>query len=421
MHYKVSKADKRIVGTIKLEGSKSISNRVLIIRALCGQNFDIQNLSKAKDTETLVKLLGSQAPELNAGPAGTTFRFLTAYLALQEGTQILTGSERMKQRPIGILVEALKTLGADIEYLDKEGFPPLKIHAPKNLGQINEVKISANVSSQFISALLLVAPALPKGLKLTLEGRVVSRPYIQMTLSIMKYFGVRATWEGQTISVPAKTYQAKPFKVEADWSAASYYYEIAAFADVVDLELLGLFGDSLQGDSALMDIMESFGIQTTITSNGIQLSKSERTDNMFEQDFVTCPDLAQAIAVACAGVGWFGVLRGLETLYIKETDRVAALANELAKVGVTFKKMPDSSQRHPFDHAHSSMGKAARMSNIIPFFNTYHDHRMAMCLAPLALLLGEVVIEDPLVVGKSYPSFWEDLGKLGFVIEEITN
>ncbi len=418
MRYSITKEDKRLEGTIKLEGSKSISNRVLIIRALCEENFAIQNLSEAKDTQTLVKLLASQETALDAGPAGTTFRFLTAYLALQEGTQVLTGSERMKQRPIGLLVDGLKELGAEIEYLEKEGFPPLKIHPPKGLGKNNKISISANVSSQFISALLLVAPALPNGLELTLEGRIVSRPYIQMTLSIMKYFGVRATWEGQTIKVSSKAYVAKDFIVEADWSAASYYYELAAFAEHVDLELLGLFGESLQGDAVLMDMMESFGIETTITQQGVRLSKEDRTDNMFERDFMTCPDLAQAVAVACAGVGWFGVFRGLETLYIKETDRVAALGKELGKVGVTFKKMPDSSQRHIHDHAHSSMGKASRQSTI-PVFKTYHDHRMAMCLAPLAMPLGEVIVEDPLVVGKSYPSFWEDLERLGFCVKEI--
>ena len=413
--YKISKPDRRIVGEITLDGSKSLSNRILIIKALCETEFPIHNLSTSNDTQTLVKLLAQTDNDtFDCGAAGTTFRFLTAHFALQEGTQMLTGSERMKQRPIGKLVNALRALGCDIEYLNTEGYPPLKINAPKSLATDGLI-ISADTSSQYITALLLIAPTLPKGLKLTLDGNIVSRPYIEMTLALMQYFGVQHNWEGNTITVEKQAYQAREITVEADWSAASYYYAMAAFADELDLKLNGLFKDSLQGDSVATEIGFHFGVDTTYTEGGLLLKKTGNPPTeFFEWDFVKCPDIAQTFAVVCAGQNVQGLFTGLETLFIKETDRVAALKNELAKVGVSFIKMParfaQRSQKQYF------MVEGAFNIESTPTFPTYEDHRMAMSFAPLAMF-HEIEIEEPNVVSKSYPQFWEDLKKLGFVID----
>ena len=420
MIYKISKPNRRIVGEITLDGSKSISNRILIINALCKGDFKIDKISTSKDTQTLTKLLSQKDNNVyDAGAAGTTFRFMTAYLALQSGTQILTGSERMKQRPIGKLVNALRALGCDIEYLENEGYPPLKINTPNPL-TTNELSISADTSSQYITALLMIAPTLPNGLRLTLEGNIVSLPYIQMTLSLMQYFGVEHAWSGNTIIVENQEYIAKDIVVEADWSAASYYYALAAFADELDLKLNGLFKNSLQGDSAAVEMGFHFGVDTTYvdatdsTEGGLHLKKSgEPMTEMFEWDFLKCPDIAQTFAVICAGTGVQGLFTGLETLFIKETDRVAALKNELAKVGVSFVKLPAKFSQKSHKQYFMVEGKA--QWDKIPLFPTYEDHRMAMAFAPLAMI-NTIKIEDPSVVEKSYPEFWEDLKKLGFEI-----
>ena len=328
MIYTISKKDKNVKGVIELESSKSISNRVLIINKLCKEKFDIKRLSGAKDTQTLLSLLSQNETTFDAGHAGTTFRFMTAFLATQEGTQIMTGSERMQQRPIGDLVSALNSLGADIHYLKNEGYPPLQINTPKSFGENNKLSIAASVSSQFITALLLIAPTLPKGLILTLEGNIVSRSYIEMTLALMQNFGVSHTWEGNTISILPQEYEAKDFTVESDWSAASYYFSIAAFSDDLDLQLIGLQENSLQGDSIITEMMEQFGVKTTFTEHGLHLTKSGEKTALFEWDFILCPDIAQTLAVACAGTGITGLFSGLETLRVKETDRILALKNE---------------------------------------------------------------------------------------------
>ncbi len=413
--YKISKPNRNIVGEITLDGSKSFSNRVLIIQALCETDFPIHNLSTSNDSQTLVKLLAQTDSDIfDCGAAGTTFRFLTAYFALQEGTQILTGSERMKQRPIGKLVNALLALGCDIEYLENEGYPPLKINAPKHL-TTNGLIIPADTSSQYISALLLVAPTLPKGLKLTLDGKIVSLPYIKMTLSLMEYFGVKHTWKGNTITVEKQAYQPREITVEADWSAASYYYAMAAFADELDLKLNGLFKNSSQGDSVVTEIGFHFGVDTVYTEGGVHLKKTGNPKTeFFEWNFVKCPDIAQTLAVVCAGRNVQGLFTGLETLFIKETDRVAALKNELAKVGVSFVKMPARFSQKSQKQYFMVEGKLNFEST--PTFPTYEDHRMAMAFAPLAMF-HEIEIEEPAVVGKSYPQFWEDLKKLGFEVK----
>jgi 3-phosphoshikimate 1-carboxyvinyltransferase len=404
----------QLKGKINLAGSKSISNRVLIIQALCEENFDISKLANANDTDLLQKLLSSEEEVRDAGPAGTTFRFLTALLSLKEGKQILTGSERMKQRPIGVLVDALRHLGANIDYVEKEGYPPLKIHAP-NISAQNKLSIPADTSSQYISALLMVAPVLPNGLSLSLEGNIVSLPYIQMTLNTMEYFGVKHEWEGNSIHIKPQKYQAKAFTVEADWSAASYYYAMAVFAKEVDLELDGLFENSVQGDSVLVKMMEDFGIQTTFTESGIRLTKKGDPADVFEWDFIECPDLAQTLAVICAGTGAHGLFTGLETLKIKETDRIAALQNELGKVNSFFSLLPTHITKDT-DEQYLLEGKSNWEEP--PTFATYEDHRMAMAFAPFAII-GDIHIEDPSVVQKSYPDFWKDLKSLGFEINSV--
>lgn len=415
MTYNLSKTDRNIKGTLSLTGSKSISNRALLIQALCEEPFEIKRLAAANDTELMQALIQSKDEVRDAGPAGTTFRFLTAYLSLQGGTQILTGTERMKQRPIGVLVDALRSLGANIEYIENEGYPPLRIGEAADLGKNNKLSISAGTSSQYISALLMIAPVLPNGLELTLEGNIVSRSYIEMTLGLMKHFGVTAEWEENTVKVPPQKYQAREFTVEADWSAASYHYALAAFADELDLQLDGLFAESTQGDAALVPIMEQFGIQSTFNETGVRLTKSGKTlPLMFEWDFILCPDIAQTMAVVCAGLGIQGLFSGLETLSIKETDRINALQVELGKVQSYFSKLPLRFSPGSQKQFYMVEGKADLTT--LPTFDTYEDHRMAMAFAPFAMF-GTILINEPMVVEKSYPHFYEDLEFLGFTVK----
>ncbi len=415
MTYTISKKERSLRGHIHLDGSKSISNRALIIRALCDGHFDIENLSTSKDSELMQALLASDDQVLDAGAAGTTFRFMTAYLSMKKGSRILTGSDRMKERPVGVLVEALKKLGAQIEYVEKEGYPPLKIAGPKNIGATNRLTIPASTSSQYISALLMIAPTLPTGLTIHLEGEIVSRPYLEMTLRMMEYFGVRHDWEDQSISVGPQSYQARPFTVEADWSAASYWYAMAALSDECDLTLHGLFQESMQGDAVLPKMMAAFGIESTFGQNTVRLRKSAQAPPpFFEWDFLPCPDIAQTLAVVCAGLGVHGVFTGLETLRIKETDRIHALQVELGKVQCFLSLLPGRFSKKSNKDFYMLEGKAVVAD--LPTFATYEDHRMAMAFAPLAIL-GEIKIEDPAVVGKSYPAFWDDLAKVGFVVD----
>jgi 3-phosphoshikimate 1-carboxyvinyltransferase len=411
---KLSHPNKIINAEIPLNGSKSISNRVLLIRALCEGTFNIDNLSTSDDTDTLEKLLSEEAKEYNTGHAGTTFRFLTAYLAFKEGTQYLTGSDRMKQRPIKALVEALNDIGANIEYEKEEGYPPLIIHSPK-VKLNNEVKIKSNISSQYISALLMLAPTLSNGLKITLEGELVSKPYLLMTLSIMKYFGIEYKFEQNIIEVKEQKYLARDYFVESDWSAASYYFSIAAIADQAEIKLTKLFKDSLQGDSEIVRIAEKFGVAAEFKDNEVIIKKRKNFSNpqLVEYNFIEQPDIAQTVFTMCAATDTQGLFTGLQTLYIKETDRLQAFKNELSKVGVSLTKLPPKFSKNSKNEYFLLEGKI-EVTNI-PTFDTYHDHRMAMALAPLALK-NEIIINDFEVVSKSYPDFWNHLKLCNFDI-----
>lgn len=416
---RVTKADHTAVGKIKLSGSKSISNRVLIIQALCEGSFEITNLSDSDDTKTLQTLLTSDSQELDAHHAGTTFRFLTSYLATREGENILTGSERMQERPIKALSDALIKMGADISYVNNEGYPPLKIGSPTRALD-SKVSLSADISSQYISSLLLVAPTLPNGLEITMIGDLVSRPYLEMSLKIMEHFGVSHTWEGQTISIAPQKYEAKDFFVEADWSAASYFYIIAAFAQEADITLTGLQKDSLQGDSAIAEIGNSFGLQTEYIDNSIRVTKSGNPlEEFFEYDFINCPDIAQSVSAMAAGTGVSALMTGLQTLKIKETDRIAALQAELAKVHIWLSKLPAKFSKKSVLDYYMQEGNIEG-DEMAPTFATYKDHRMAMAFGPLAMLFP-IEVEDHMVVTKSYPAFWEDLGTLGYELEVLGN
>jgi 3-phosphoshikimate 1-carboxyvinyltransferase len=420
----LSKKNKTANGTVQLTGSKSECNRALVIEALSNGKVKVENISDAADTVTLAGILRSKVnsqqskalageseienpvSEINIGPAGTAMRFLTAYFTLQDGEVILTGSERMKQRPIGVLVDALRQLGAHIEYVEKEGFPPIKLKG--GFEQLtSKISIKGNISSQYITALLLIAARLPLGLELHIEGDLTSRPYVQMTLAMLEQANIQHTWEGNVITISHQEFATTVLPVEPDWSAASYWYAIAALADEAELFLPGLTQYSLQGDSVITEIMANFGITSQFKDGGVHLQKEAKPLSRKIFDLKECPDLAQTIIVVCAALGHEATFTGLETLKIKETDRVKALQNELAKMGV---KLIEKGQVYKLDCSEKFIPERI-------FINTYDDHRMAMAFAPLALLIPEVEIEDAQVVEKSYPAFWNDLEKVGFTVE----
>lgn len=385
---------------ISLPASKSISNRVLIVDALCPSSSSITNLSTARDTITMKRLLSSQSQTLDVIDAGTTMRFLTAYLTVTNQEKTITGTERMCQRPIKILVNALNTLGAQIEYLNKAGYPPLAISSLAEQ-KTNKITIRGDVSSQYISALLMIAPVLPKGLNLILEGKIGSRPYIEMTLQIMAKFGVNATWKENTINIERQSYNSVPIEIEPDWSGASYWYSFVALAKEGSVLLPNLKQKSLQGDSAINTIMSQLGVETSFSKEGAILKKGNHI-NEVAINFSDCPDLAQTVAVVCAAKNIHCKMTGLESLKIKETDRILALQNELAKIGAELIASDN----------HWKLIPSKKLPNKVTI-NTYDDHRMAMAFAPLSTLM-DVVIENPDVVNKSFPNFWEEVDKLGF-------
>ncbi len=390
---------------IAISGSKSETNRLLLLQALY-PNIQLQNTSNSDDSQVMEKALSSSEETINIHHAGTAMRFLTAYFATQEGrTVLLTGSSRMKERPISILVEALRQLGAKIEYLENEGFPPLKITGQKITA--SKVALQANVSSQYISALLLIASKLENGIEITLEGPLTSIPYINMTLALLQEIGIETAFEGNTIRVkPSTNHQPITLTVESDWSSASYFYSIVALSEVgTTIRLSSYKKNSLQGDSALVTLYENFGVTTTFDGNTICLTKTYNVQpTPYTLQLNNTPDIAQTIAVTCLGLGLGCHLSGLHTLKIKETDRLEALQMELTKLGAEVTVTEDTLTL-----------KATKSIPSNVKIGTYTDHRMAMAFAPLALKVP-IVIKDAEVVSKSYPNFWSDLKAVGFQI-----
>ena len=392
--------------TVKLPSSKSISNRALILNALSSSPYAVDNLSDCDDTNLMVNALQAKGGDFNVGAAGTTMRFLTAFLANRPGEWTITGTERMKNRPIKVLVEALNALGAHISYMEKTGFPPLRISGSALPG--GEIALPGNVSSQYISAILMVAPLMEKGVTLHLEGEIVSRPYIHITLQLMKQFGVSATWEDHTIRVLPQTYTPIRFLVESDWSAASYWYEMMALSPKAEIELLGLFKESLQGDATGAKLFERLGVETRFTDRGVKLRHTGIRCKELTYDFVNEPDLAQTFVVTCALLGVPFRFTGLQSLKIKETDRIAALQTELRKLGYVLRDAQDSILSWDGERCEPEAH---------PVIATYEDHRMALSFAPAALVRPEgIAIAHPEVVSKSYPHYWSDLRAAGFTV-----
>ena len=404
--------------TISLPASKSISNRALVLHALSGSRTRPTNLSDCDDTQVMIHALtGHPADTVDIGAAGTAMRFLTAYLSVTPGTCLLTGSRRMQQRPIALLVEALRSLGAQIEYAGQEGFPPLRITGGTPLAG-GEVSLAGNVSSQYISALLMIGPVLPHGLKLRLTGDIISRPYIDLTLQLMKDFGALAAWTSpKDIEVRPGGYRDTPFRVEGDWSAASYWYEIMALClqrengpkENCEIELSGLFAHSLQGDSHGAELFARLGVHTRFTSQGVTLSPGAEAATRLDADLVDIPDLAQTFVVTCCLMGIPFRFTGLQSLKIKETDRLNALIHELRKLGYLLRCEQDSILSWEGERCPALPS---------PVVATYEDHRMAMAFAPACIKIPGLRIAHPEVVSKSYPHFWDDLRKAGFQIEE---
>ena len=398
--------DKFKDSTIYLNSSKSESNRLLIIKALSEKEIIIKNLSKANDSVLLKNLLESENLVVwDAQDAGTSFRFLTSFLAIKKEHVVLSGTERMKQRPVKVLVDALNKIGAEILYLENEGFPPIYVK-----GKINQVKnkldISGDISSQYISSLLLIAPLLEKGIEINIEEPFYSRPYVNMTLNLMNSFGIKSEVKGNKISIKNQEFSSGIYIVESDWSAASYWYSILSISDNINnLTLQGLKKKSNQGDSVISELMKSFGVNTQYKEDGIVLTKIKFDTEEIELDFRDCPDLAQTILVVAAYHKIKLKVSGVESLKIKETDRLLAMKNELKKIGCDFYE----------EDNYWVLEKRKREIDDELSIDTYKDHRMAMAFAPLGSKKS-IIINDPDVVVKSYPTYWEDLKKVGFII-----
>ena len=396
--------------SVDLPASKSISNRALILHALSGGVQRPMNLSDCDDTAVMIRALEQHGAEIDIHAAGTAMRFLTAYLSTQKGSHLLTGSARMKQRPIRLLVDALRALGADIQYAESEGFPPLLIQGKPLPGQ--EITLAGSVSSQYISALLMIGPTLPQGLTIHLTGQLISVPYINLTLSLMAHYGASARWtDERTIRVEPGPYQDVPFTVESDWSAASYWYEMMALWQPQTefpspcIELIGLFPRSSQGDSRGADLFAKLGVHTAFTPRGVELTRLGVPVARMVEDLVDIPDLAQTFVVTCCLMGIPFRFSGLQSLRIKETDRITALQQELHKIGYVVKDEADSilswnGERCPAEEH--------------PVIATYDDHRMALAFAPAILRLPSLAIAHPEVVSKSYPTYWRHLAAAGF-------
>ena len=411
---------KQLQTTVKLPASKSISNRALIIYALSGGAILPENLSDCDDTEVIIQALKKMPEVINIKAAGTAMRFMTAFLAATEhGEHVITGTERMQNRPIKVLVDALRRLGADISYEGKEGFPPLRIKGLRLEG--GELDVAGDISSQYISALLMIGPMLEKGLTLKLNGEIISRPYIDLTLWMMREFGADAEWISiDTIKVEPKPYAQHPYYIESDWSAASYWYEMVALSDDPEAEvrLEGLMDGSKQGDSSVRYIFSLLGVKTVFASRTpgkpttVTLTKSGHRVPRLEYDFVNAPDLAQTFVCTCCALGLPFHFTGLQTLRIKETDRIKALKTEMEKLGYQLEVINDSELKW------DGKSRLTSHSSLLTAIDTYEDHRMALAFAPLALKMP-IFINNPQVVTKSYPHYWDDIQKAQFSVKEL--
>ena len=404
--YRISHPDRRLVGRVSIPGSKSESNRLLILKNLYFPDLKVSGLSDSDDTSTMKTCLADRGNFIHVADAGTVMRFLTAFFAIREGREhVLMGSRRMHERPIGNLVEALQSLGAEIRYLEKEGYPPLKIFGRRLEG--GEVALDAGISSQFISALMMIGPSLSQGLKINLKGLSISAPYIYMTANLMRRLGFVVRVSDNRVEVPPEIPQPpENFQVEPDWSAASYWYLLALLAEKAEIYLPGFNQYSLQGDAMVGGLFEPIGVSSHFIGSGFRLHKNEERETMAHINLLHNPDLAQTMAVAYAALDIKAEITGLQSLRIKETDRLLALQKELARTGAEVEIGQD------FLKINAGVRKVSGIE-----FDTYGDHRMAMALTPLALL-GEIVINSPEVVGKSYQSFWEDLRNVGFNINK---
>ena len=407
MQYKLTPPTK-ISTEIQLPSSKSISNRALILNALSLNASPIINLSDCEDTKVLINAFNSDSNVFDIGHAGTAMRFLTAFLAGMEGEWTIKGSKRMHERPIYPLVDTLRALGADIEYIENEGYPPLKIKGKQLKG--GEVHLAGSISSQFVSAMLMIAPLMNEGLTIRIKDEVVSKPYVSLTISLMKKYGVNVKWEGNTMMVKRKDYKPFSLTVESDWSAASYWYAmVALLPDGSQVKLLGLEKKSLQGDAKAAELFEFLGITTEFLSDGVVISKTKAAADRFFYDFINEPDLVQTFAVTCCFLGIRFLFSGTQTLKVKETDRVSALITELRKFGFVLQEFKNNTFGWNGERCEAEEN---------PVIETYDDHRMAMAFAPVAIREKSVIINEPDVVVKSYPNFWEDLQKAGFGIEK---
>ena len=419
MRYKI-KPPSSLRAEIQLPASKSISNRALVICALSGGEELPSNLSDCDDTEVMVNALSRMPSTIDIKAAGTAMRFLTAYLSTVSGSRLLTGTDRMKHRPIGILVDALRYIGADIEYAGEKGFPPLRIRGSRLRG--GRLEIPGNVSSQYISAILMIGPILREGLELKLTGNIISRPYIDLTLWLINEFGGNAEWTDiDTISVSPQPYKHRSYTIENDWSAASYWYEAMALSGRTDdsIVLTGLMDGSRQGDSIARYLFSLLGVKTIFEKGvgemgKVRLRNTGRCVTRLEYDFLNAPDLAQTFVTCCALKGVNFHFAGLQTLRIKETDRIEALKKEMARLGYVIKDIDGSDLIWDGERCEPSAPSPDGIA-----IDTYEDHRMALAFAPLSLKLPGLMINNPQVVTKSYPHFWRELGRAGFAIEEI--
>jgi len=405
-------APQSIDTTILLPSSKSICNRALIINALSKGNHQLENLSDCDDTQVMIRALQAQTGEtIDIMAAGTAMRFLTAYLSVTPGDRIITGTRRMQERPIQILVNALRELGANIEYTANEGFPPLRIQGT-TLNK-DHITLPGDVSSQYISALLMIGPSLKNGLNITLTGPIISRPYINLTLQLMKDFGAQAAWTSENeLRVEPQPYRPVPYSVESDWSAASYWYEIVSLSKEANVTLPGLFPKSYQGDSKVWELFCLLDVSSIFKEKNVILRKPRTSTVIAEymsHDFTDQPDLAQTFVVTCALKNIRFRFSGLQSLKIKETDRIAALICEMRKLGYVLHEAEGS----------ILYWNGERCERSREAIDTYEDHRMAMAFAPACLVMDDICINHPQVVTKSYPRYWEDLKAAGFIIEEI--